>query len=82
LRVATCCMSKRKKLNVHAQALGALGGRARMKKLSAQERCELASKAGTARAKKLSAKARKAIAKLAVAAREQKRRAESKAHGK
>jgi len=62
-----------KKKNPHAQALGKLGGRARMDALSPKKRRELASQAGLARAKKLSAHKRKQIAKAAVAARERRR---------
>lgn len=62
-----------KKKNPHAQALGALGGRARMKALTPAERKTLAAKAGTSRAKKLSPRKRSDIAKIAVAARERKR---------
>jgi hypothetical protein len=62
------------KKNPHAQALGALGGKARMEKLSDAERSEIASKGGKARAKSLSAARRREIAKKAVAARELQRR--------
>jgi hypothetical protein len=68
------------KKNPHAQALGSLGGRARMDSLTHRERRELAAKAGAARAKKLSARKRKEIAKAAVAARE-RRRSERRAKG-
>ena len=62
-----------KKLNPHAQALGALGGKARAKNLTDAEIAGIASKGGKARAAKLSAAERSRIAKLAVAARERKR---------
>lgn len=61
--------------NPHAQALGALGGKARAKNLSDAELAEIASKGGRARAKHLTAAKRKRIAKLAVDARERKRAA-------
>jgi hypothetical protein len=61
------------KKNPHAQALGRLGGKARMDALSPKKRKELASQAGRARAKKLSAHQRQKIAKVAVAARERRR---------
>ena len=66
------CMAKKK--NPHAQALGALGGKARTKSLSDAEIAEIASKGGKARAAKLSAAERNRIAKLGVAARERKRK--------
>jgi len=62
------------KPNPHAQALGALGGKARAKKLSDAAIAEIASKGGQARAEKLSAEERSRIAKRAVAARERKRK--------
>jgi hypothetical protein len=62
-----------KKKNPHAQALGALGGKARVKKMSAAELAEFTSMGGRARAESLSAARRSEIAKLAVAAREKKR---------
>jgi hypothetical protein len=61
------------KKNPHAQALGALGGKARAENLSGAELAKIASKGGRARAKRLTAAKRKRIAKLAVAARERKR---------
>jgi len=63
-----------KKKNPHAQALGALGGKARAKSLSDTERASIASQGGTARAAKLSQAERVRIARLAVAARERKRK--------
>jgi hypothetical protein len=66
------CMGKSK--NPNAQALGALGGKARAKKLSDAEIAKIASKGGKARAAKLSAAERSMIAKLAVAARERHRK--------
>lgn len=68
----TLCMGKKK--NPHAQALGALGGKARTKNLSDAEIVEIASMGGKARAAKLSAAERSRIAKLGVAARERKRK--------
>jgi hypothetical protein len=64
----------RKNPNQHAQALGALGGKARAKRLSDAEIIKIASKGGKARAAKLSAAELSRIAKLAVAAREKKRK--------
>jgi hypothetical protein len=63
-----------KKKNPHAQALGALGGKARTASLSHAEIAKIASKGGKARAAKLSAAELSRIAKLAVAARERKRK--------
>lgn len=60
--------------NPHAAALGKLGGRARMTKMSESDRQQFASTGGKARAKKLTEAQRSRIAKLAVAARERKRR--------
>ena len=68
-------MSKKK--NLHAQALGSLGGKARAKSLSDAELARIASEGGKARAAKLTPAERKRIAKLAVAARERKRRGKS-----
>jgi hypothetical protein len=62
-----------RKKNPHAQALGALGGKARTEKLTDTELSEIASKGGKARAESLSAARRREIAKKAVAAREGKR---------
>lgn len=62
-----------RKKNPHAQALGKLGGKARVKSLSQAEIDKIASKGGKARAAKLSATERSRIAKLAVQARERKR---------
>ena len=69
------------KKNPNAVALGTLGGRARAKKLSPDQRAEIARKAGLARAVKLSASRRSQIAKLAVAARERKRKQRSNEKG-
>jgi len=63
----------RKQPNAHAQALGALGGRARAENLSEDRLKEIARQGGRARAAQMSASERKRIAKLAVAARERKR---------
>jgi hypothetical protein len=68
----------RKNKNPHAQALGALGGKARTKKLSGAQISEIASKGGKARAESLSAARRREIAKKAVAARELKRAQEQR----
>ncbi len=57
-------MMTAKKPNPHAQALGRLGGLARAKKLTAEERSELARQAGLARNQKLSAEQRRKIAAL------------------
>jgi hypothetical protein len=65
------------KKNPHAQALGALGGKARAKSLSEAERSKIAKQGGKARAAKLSAAERSRIAMLAVAARERKRKEKS-----
>ncbi len=62
-----------KKKNPHAQALGALGGKARAENLPQSEIAKIASKGGKARASKLSAARRREIALKAVAARERKR---------
>jgi len=67
--------------NPNAVALGKLGGRARAKKLSPEQRAEIARKAGLARNVKLSASRRSQIAKLAVAARERKRKQRSTKKG-
>ena len=67
-----------KKKNPAAVALGKLGGEARAKRLSDEERSEIARKAVAARNEKLSASERRRIALLAVKAREQKRRRERK----
>jgi len=64
--------------NVHAVALGRLGGKARAASMSAKERSDSASKAGKARSEKLSAAERSRIAKLAVQARERKRKRQRK----
>jgi general stress protein YciG len=55
---------KKAKPNPHAAALGKLGGEARLKKLTSQQRQEIASKAGRARSEQLSAKRRKEIAAM------------------
>jgi hypothetical protein len=62
------------KKNPNAVALGKLGGKARAKKLSPEERAGIARKAGLARNTKLSSAERSRIAKLAVEARERKRK--------
>jgi hypothetical protein len=62
-----------KKKNLHAQALGSLGGSARAERLSTAKLSKIASKGGKARAKKLSAARLSEIARKAVAARERKR---------
>jgi hypothetical protein len=66
-------LGMRRKKNLHAQALGSLGGKARAEQLSPSEITKIASKGGKARAEKLSASDRKRIAENAVAARERKR---------
>jgi hypothetical protein len=66
------------KQNLHAVALGKLGGKARAAKLSAVERSAIASKAGNARTVSLTPAERKRIATLAVKAREEKRAAKAK----
>ncbi len=63
-----------KKKNVHAQALGALGGKARAKNLSDARLRAIASKGGRARSRRLSKAERIRIARLAVRARERKRK--------
>jgi general stress protein YciG len=55
---------KENKPNPHAAALGKLGGKARLKTLTPQQRQEIARKAGRARAEQLSAKRRKEIAAM------------------
>lgn len=55
---------KHKTPNPHASALGKLGGAARSKKLTPEQRSEVAKKAGLARMQKLSAEQRKRIAAL------------------
>jgi hypothetical protein len=67
-----------RKKNPHAQALGALGGKARTENLSDAEISKIASKGGKARAKKLTAARRSEIARLAVTAREHKRKEKRK----
>lgn len=66
-------MSTKAKKNLHAVALGALGGKARAKKLSAEALSEQGRIAGlsggAARANSLSPQKRKAIAKKAAEAR-------------
>lgn len=66
------------KKNVHAVALGRLGGKARASSLSEAERKASASKAGKARSEKLSPAERSRIAKLAVQARERNRKRQGK----
>jgi hypothetical protein len=60
--------------NPHAVALGSLGGRARAKNLSAEEKASIASQGGKARFAKMTAEERSRYAKRLVAARERKRR--------
>jgi hypothetical protein len=67
-----------KKKNVHAQALGALGGKARAQNLSDARLREIASKGGQARKHRLSKAQRTRIALLAVRAREKKRKQRAK----
>jgi hypothetical protein len=55
---------KHRKPNPHAAALGKLGGKARLKKLTPQQRHDIASKAACVRAEKLSAERRKEIAAM------------------
>jgi len=50
--------------NPHARALGRLGGKARLTKLSPEERSQIARRAGLARMEKLSAKERRRLAAL------------------
>jgi hypothetical protein len=69
------------KKNPNAVALGKLGGKARAKKLSSEQRAEIARNAGLARNVKLSAAKRSEIAKLAVEARERKRKQRSTEKG-
>ena len=65
------------KKNPNAVALGKLGGKARAKKLSPEQRSEIARNAGLARNVKISPARRSQIAKLAVEARERKRKQQS-----
>jgi len=65
--------------NPHAVALGSLGGRARAKSLSPEERAEIAGQGGKARFAKMSAEERSRYAKRLVAARERKRKGEANA---
>jgi hypothetical protein len=67
-----------RKKNPHAQALGALGGKARAENLSDDQLAEIGSKGGKARAERLSAARRREIAELAVAARERNRAQQQK----
>ena len=55
---------KKSKPNQHAAALGRLGGKARLKTLTPEQRQAIASKAGRARAEQLSPKRRKEIAAM------------------
>jgi hypothetical protein len=55
---------KHRKPNPHAAALGKLGGKARLEKLTPQQRHDIASKAARVRAEKLSAERRKEIAAM------------------
>lgn len=73
---------RKKKKNPHAQALGVLGGKARMRTLTPTERKQLAASGGATRAKKLGSRRRKEIAKLAVAARERGRAKRESIHEK
>ena len=68
------------KKNLHAAALGKLGGRARMEKLSPAEKAKFSKSGGLARAKKLTAAERSRIAKMAVQARERGRREGRRKH--
>jgi hypothetical protein len=68
------CGMVRKKLNLNAQALGKLGGKARAQNLSESQITKIASKGGKARAETLSAADRSRIAKLGAAARERNRK--------
>jgi hypothetical protein len=63
-----------RKKNPHAQALGSLGGKARAKNLSAEERAEIARQGGRARFAKMSAQERSRYAKRLVRARERKQK--------
>jgi hypothetical protein len=62
-----------KSKNPAAVQLGALGGKARAKSLTADERSAIAKRGAEARAKKLSRAERKRIAMLGVRARQAKR---------
>jgi hypothetical protein len=64
--------------NLHAQVLGALGGKARAKNLSDARLREIAKEGGKARSQVLSAAERRRIALLAVRAREKKRKQKAK----
>ena len=67
-------MGRKRQKNPHAQALGSLGGKARAKNLSAEERAGAASLAGRARFANLPAEERSRYAKRLVQARERKRK--------
>ena len=73
LSLGKIILSMGRKKNPHAEALGALGGKARAENLSGAQLAEIGSKGGKARAERLSAARRREIAELAVAARERKR---------
>lgn len=66
----------RSKKNAAAVALGRMGGKARLRTMTAEQRSALASKAGKSRAKKQSAKQRSAQAQLAAQARWSSRKSE------
>jgi hypothetical protein len=68
-----------RKKNPAAVSLGKLGGKARAKSLSPEERSEIAKTAAEARAKKLIPAERKRIAMLGVKARLAKRSGKEKA---
>lgn len=59
-----------RKKNPNAVALGELGGKARAKSMSSEQRSEIARKAGLARSEKLSPEERRRIAMLGVKARQ------------
>jgi hypothetical protein len=59
----------KKEKNVHAQALGALGGRARAKALTAERQSEIGKIANFARNQALTAAERQELAKRAARAR-------------
>jgi hypothetical protein len=67
-----------KKKNPAAVALGKLGGKARAKTLSPEERSRIAELGAAARGKKLSAAERKRIAMMGVKARQAKRSKQQK----
>jgi hypothetical protein len=67
-------VGRKKQKNPHAQALGRLGGEARAKSLSAEERAEIAIQGGKARFANMTAEERSRYAKRLVQARERKRK--------